>query len=132
LGFGWVPMYTFCVLRGVLRFFDKYNFTYKKKNLLFVDDTLIFCDADVELLRNLRYLFFCFEAASGLKINLPKSEIVPIGEVQDVGLLASVFGCRVVGLHMKYLGLPLGANCKATTIWNGVLETTVMPLVKGG
>jgi hypothetical protein len=93
-------------------------------HLLFADDTLIFCDADVEQLRNLRCLFLCFEAASGLKINLSKSEIVPIGEVQDVGLLASVFGCRVVGLHMKYLGLPLGAHCKATTIWNGVLETT--------
>ena len=93
-------------------------------HLLFADDTLIFCDADVELLRNLCCLFFCFEAVSGLKINLSKSEIVPIGEVQDIGLLASVFGCRVVGLHMKYLGLPLGAHCKATTIWNGVLETT--------
>jgi hypothetical protein len=93
-------------------------------HLLFADDTLIFCDADVEQLRNLRCLFFCFEAASGLKINLSKSEIVPIGEVQDVGMLASVFGCRVVGLHMKYLGLPLGAHCKAITIWNGVLETT--------
>jgi hypothetical protein len=71
-------------------------------HLLFADDTLIFCDADVEQLRNLRCLFFCFEAASGLKINLSKSEIVPIGEVQDVGLLASIFGCRVLGLHIKY------------------------------
>ena len=93
-------------------------------HLLFGDDTLIFYDADVEQLHNLRCLFFCFEAASGLKINLSKSEIVPIGEVQDIGLLASVFGCQVVGLHMKYLGLPLGAHCKATTIWNGVLQTT--------
>jgi hypothetical protein len=93
-------------------------------HLLFVDDMLIFCGADVEQLRNLRYLFFCFEAASGLKINLSKFKIVPIGEVHDIGLLASVFGCRVVGLHMKYLGLPLGVHCKATTIWNGVLETT--------
>jgi hypothetical protein len=63
-------------------------------HLLFADDTLIFCDADAEQLRNLRCLFFCFEAASGLKINLSKSEIVPIGEVQDVGMLASIFGCR--------------------------------------
>jgi hypothetical protein len=78
--------------------------------LLFVDDTLIFCDADMEQLRNLRCLFFCFEATSGLKINLLKSEIVPIGEMQDIGLLANIFGCRVVGLHMKYLGLPLGAH----------------------
>jgi hypothetical protein len=32
LGFGWVPMYTFCVLRGVLRFFDNtILLTYQKK-----------------------------------------------------------------------------------------------------
>jgi hypothetical protein len=39
-------------------------------------------------------------------------------------MLASIFDCRVVGLHMKYLGLPLGVHYKDTTIWNGVLETT--------
>jgi hypothetical protein len=34
LGFGWVPMYTFCVLRGVLRFFDNtILLTYQKKKL---------------------------------------------------------------------------------------------------
>jgi hypothetical protein len=70
------------------------------------------------------FFFFCFEVALGLKINLSKSEIVPIGEVQNIDLLASIFDCRVVGLHMKYLGLPLGAHYKDTTIWNGVLETT--------
>jgi hypothetical protein len=91
-------------------------------HLLFADDTLVFCDADEEQLRNLRCLFFCFEAASGLRINLSKSEIVPIGEVPDIGRLASIFDCKVVGLHMKYLGLPLGAYCKSPIIWNDMLE----------
>jgi hypothetical protein len=93
-------------------------------HLLFADDTLIFCDAEEEQLRNLRCLFLCFEGASGLKINLSKSEIVPIGEVQNIDLLASIFDCRVVGLHMKYLGLLLGAHYKDDTIWNGMIETT--------
>ena len=70
----------------------------------------------------MRYLFLCFEAVSGLKINLSKSEIVPIGEVEDVDSLASIFGCRVVGLPMKYLSLPLGLPYKSTTIWNGIVE----------
>jgi hypothetical protein len=93
-------------------------------HFLFADDTLIFCDAEEEQLRNLRCLFLCFEAASGLKINLSKSEIVPIGEVQNIELLASIFDCRVVGLHRKYLGLPLGAHYKDNTIWNNMIETT--------
>jgi hypothetical protein len=36
----------------------------------------------------------------GLKINLSKSEIIPIGAVDDIESLASLF--------VKYLGLPLG------------------------
>ena len=68
-------------------------------------------------------LFLCLEVVSGLKINLQKLEIVPIGVVQDIDLLASIFGCRVVGLHMMYLELPLGAHYKASTIWNSMLET---------
>jgi hypothetical protein len=49
-------------------------------HLLFADDTLIFCEANSEHFRQLRCIFLCFEAVSGLKINLGKSEIVPIGK----------------------------------------------------
>jgi hypothetical protein len=91
-------------------------------HLLFADDTLIFCGANEEHIRNLRCLFLCFESVSGLKINLSKSEIIPIGEVDDIDSLASLFGCRVARLPMKYLGLPLGAPYKSTAIWNGIVE----------
>jgi hypothetical protein len=52
----------------------------KVLHLLFADDTLIFCEPKVEQICNLRCLLLCFEAVSGLKINLSKSVIVPIGE----------------------------------------------------
>jgi len=41
-------------------------------HILFVDDTLIFCAAFPAHLHPLRSLFLCFEAASGLKVNLAK------------------------------------------------------------
>jgi len=42
--------------------------------LFFADDTLIFSGADPNHLRHLRCFFFlCFEAVSGLKVNLAKS-----------------------------------------------------------
>jgi len=59
---------------------------------------------------------------SGWKINLSKSETIPINEVDDVERLASIFGCRVAVLPMKYLGLPLGAPYKSATICNGIVE----------
>jgi hypothetical protein len=46
---------------------------------LFADDTLVFCGAKLDHLRDLRAFFLCFEAASGLKINLAKLEMVYCG-----------------------------------------------------
>jgi hypothetical protein len=86
-------------------------------HLLFADDTFIFCGANEEHICNLRCLFLCFESVSGLKINLYKLEIIPIGEVDDIDSLASLFGCR------EYL------PCKSTIIWNGILEKMERRLV---
>ena len=48
-------------------------------HLLFADDTLILCGADDNQIRILRCLLLCFEAVSELKVNLSKSEVIPIG-----------------------------------------------------
>jgi len=63
-----------------------------------------------------------FEAVSRLKINFSKSKIVPVGNVGDVEGLASILGCGVASLPIKYLGLPLGAHYKASTIWSSIIE----------
>jgi exonuclease III len=89
---------------------------------LFADDTLIFCEACPEQLRYVRLILLCFEAVSGLKINLGKSELMAVGEVENIGTLAAYLGCRVACLPMKYLGLPLGAAYKDISIWNEVTE----------
>jgi hypothetical protein len=41
-----------------------------------VDDTLIMSDADVDQIHNLNHILLWFEAISGLKVNLQKSELV--------------------------------------------------------
>jgi len=87
-------------------------------HLLFANDTLIFCGAQAEHVQNLRCIFLCFEATSELRINLGKSELVPIGEVENVDNLAQILGCRVAFLLMAYFGLPLAASFKATSNWN--------------
>jgi hypothetical protein len=57
-----------------------------------------------------------------LNINVAKSKIVLVGKVGDVEELASILGCRVSLLPMKYLGLPLGSSYKAIAIWNSIIE----------
>ena len=91
-------------------------------HLLFADDTIVFCEAKKEYLTNLSWILFWIEAAPGLRINLAKSEIIPIGEVEEVEELAVELGCRVGQLPTVYLGLPLGVPNKAVYGWDGVEE----------
>jgi len=61
-------------------------------------------------------------ATSKVYLNLGKSEIIPIGEIEDVEGLVQLLGCQVASLPMTYLGLPLDASYKTVSIWNGVIE----------
>jgi hypothetical protein len=53
---------------------------------------------------------------------MSKSELVPVGEVLNVSHLAETLCCRIGALPMSYLGLPLGASFKASSVWNPILE----------
>ena len=92
------------------------------RTCFFAGDTILFCDADVEQLLHVRLLLLCFQAVTGLKVNVSKSEIVPIGEVNNMHALAEILGCWVGSLPMTYLGMPLGASHKSPSIWNPILE----------
>ncbi|KAL6327163.1 hypothetical protein AAG906_015202 [Vitis piasezkii] len=71
-------------------------------HLFFADDTIVFCEASKEQVSHLSWILFWFEAASGLRINLAKSEIIPVGEVEEI--------------------LELAAELGATSMWDGVEE----------
>ncbi len=55
-------------------------------------------------------------------MNLGKSELVQVGDVPHLELLADILGCKTSTFPMKYLGLPLGANFKMQSIWNPIME----------
>ena len=82
-------------------------------HLLYADDTFLFCEADIDQLKFLSWILMWFKAMSGLKINLSKSEIIPIGPVTNLVELASELGCKIGSFPTCYLGLPLGAKHKA-------------------
>lgn len=56
--------------------------------------------------------FLCFQAVSDLKINLVKFELTKLGVNREVDNLATMLGCKIRSLLIKYLGLPLVANSK--------------------
>ena len=58
----------------------------------------------------------------GLKVNVLKSEMVPIEEVPNVYVLAEILGCRIGSLPMTYLGMPLRASHNSPFVWNPISE----------
>ena len=89
---------------------------------LFFVDTSIFCDANLDQLKHLSWVFMWFEAISDLKINMEKSEIIPTEGVANVEDLALVLGYRIGKLSTSYLGFPLGAPFKSSRIWDAMKE----------
>ena len=63
-----------------------------------------------------------FETISGLRINLDKSEIFPVGRVENLEVLTLEVGCKVGRLPSSYLGLLLGAHHESIVVWDGVEE----------
>ena len=78
--------------------------------LLFADETLVFCNDSEEQLSSLCWILLLFEAYFGLRINLEKSVIMPVGEVVNAEQLALELGCNLGTLPTTYLGSLLVAN----------------------
>ncbi|WKA02600.1 hypothetical protein VitviT2T_020769 [Vitis vinifera] len=62
------------------------------------------------------------ELRQGLRVNLEKSELIPVGRVENVDELANEFGYKVGKLPSTYLGMSLGAPFKCVAAWDGIEE----------
>ena len=91
-------------------------------HLLYADDTILFCGANQDQMMYLSLLLMWFEAISGLRINLKKSEIIPVRRITDVDVLALELSCKVWALPSSYLGLPLGAPHNSVVVWDRIKE----------
>ena len=61
-----------------------------------------------------------FEALSGLRIHLSKSELLHVGRVKNVDVLAIELGCKVGTFPSSYLGLPYPHN--SVGVWDTIEE----------
>ncbi|KAK9927793.1 hypothetical protein M0R45_024959 [Rubus argutus] len=92
-------------------------------HLQFADDTIFLASGCEQSWCNLLSIIECFGSMSGMKINKAKCSLVGINvEAGKVERLANLWGCTVGSWPMKYLGLPLGGNPRASTFWNPVVE----------
>ncbi|GJX94652.1 RNA-directed DNA polymerase, eukaryota, reverse transcriptase zinc-binding domain protein [Tanacetum coccineum] len=74
-------------------------------------------------LENIIRVLHVFYLASGLKINIHKSNIYGIGVNEDeVYNMASNAGCIAGNISFNHLGLPIGSNMKSITSWKMLID----------
>eukprot|EP00268_Persea_americana_P043743 TRINITY_DN4402_c0_g1_i1.p1 TRINITY_DN4402_c0_g1~~TRINITY_DN4402_c0_g1_i1.p1 ORF type:complete len:267 (+),score=37.38 TRINITY_DN4402_c0_g1_i1:1657-2457(+) len=99
------------------------NEAHKVTQLYFAGDTIIFCDASLAQVNNLKIILKWFEVLSGLKINYEKCEFIGVQmDLSQVDYLANIFGCKDGKLPKKYLGLPLYLGIPKKSLWDSMVE----------
>ena len=70
-------------------------------HLQYADDTVILMDNDSQTLSNMKFLLYCFEWMTGLRINYHKSEVVTFGiDPGQQQQIANFMNCKVGKLLM--------------------------------
>ena len=76
-------------------------------HLFYEDDTLLFCEPNKDQIKFLSWTLMWLEAMSRLRINLSKSEIIPVRPVDNVDELALELNCGIGSFPTSYLGWDL-------------------------
>ena len=91
-------------------------------HLQFADDTIIFCESEVDQLLNVKRVLRCFQVISGFKINFSKSSLFGFNIDKEIlADWADKISCKVESLPTTYLGLPLGNKSNSIKIWEPVV-----------
>ncbi|GMI70502.1 hypothetical protein HRI_000719500 [Hibiscus trionum] len=97
--------------------------SYSLSHLQFADDLIIFCNASIREVKNVKRVLRVFEIASGLQLNLAKSKLFGINiDENSLGEWDDQAGCGVGKFPSDYLGLPLGHKRNSAAIWEPVLQ----------
>lgn len=92
-------------------------------HLQFANDTIIFCEAHKDRIKNVKAVLWRFEVVLGLRANFHKSE--PLGirvEEESISLFAKILGCKVGSFPTSYLCLPLCIGRPLKFVGNPVVK----------
>ncbi|GJZ70184.1 putative RNA-directed DNA polymerase, eukaryota, reverse transcriptase zinc-binding domain protein [Tanacetum coccineum] len=80
-------------------------------HLFYADDVIILSEWNLNAMENIIRILNIFYIASGLKINIHKSNVYGVGvSSNEVEIMASYTGCKVGFFPFTYLGLPIGSK----------------------
>nr|CCA66140.1 hypothetical protein [Beta vulgaris subsp. vulgaris] len=91
-------------------------------HLQYADDTLIFCDANIESLKNVKKALILFQLASGLQINFHKSSLIGLNTSSGwIKVAAEALLCKIGEIPFTYLGVPIGGQCSRIQLWDPII-----------
>ncbi|GJW31555.1 RNA-directed DNA polymerase, eukaryota [Tanacetum coccineum] len=91
-------------------------------HLFYADDAVFIGEWTDSNLRSIIQMLHCFSLASGLKINLQKSNLLGVGVTGSlVNEAAASIGCSVMKAPFKYLGVMVGGNMSKINAWDDMV-----------
>ncbi|GJY42033.1 hypothetical protein Tco_0429303 [Tanacetum coccineum] len=106
-------------IKGAIIRYLSINLSY----FFFADDVMIISDWDSLDLKQITNSLNSFYCASGLKINISKSNLCGIGvSEEDLHSMARVTGCQAGTFPIIYLGLPIGKSMHYLSSWNTLID----------
>ncbi|GJV95289.1 putative RNA-directed DNA polymerase, eukaryota, reverse transcriptase zinc-binding domain protein [Tanacetum coccineum] len=95
----------------------------KLSYFFYADDVVIISDWNMQDMSNIIHVLNVFYLASGLKINVSKSNVYGLGvDQQDIEAMARDTGCGSGTFPFSYLGIPLGANMNLISNWQTLID----------
>ena len=89
----------------------------------FADDAIFVGEWDSDNAKNLIRILKCFEACSGLKINMNKSCLSGVSVSSDeIARLACRLNCKADLIPFRYLGIPVGGNMNLASNWQPLVD----------
>ncbi|GJY65707.1 RNA-directed DNA polymerase, eukaryota [Tanacetum coccineum] len=73
-------------------------------------------------LHNIVKVLNCFHLASGLKINIAKSQVLGVGFLQNMLCSDDMIGCAVLNTPFRYLGVTVGECMSRKSAWVGLVN----------
>jgi hypothetical protein len=91
-------------VRGVLNHLIPRGITH----IQYADNTILMVEGDDASVIDMKFILYCFEWLSGLKINYHKSEAYVFGIEEATRVrIANMLNCQLGELPFKYLGIPI-------------------------
>ncbi|GKE38114.1 RNA-directed DNA polymerase, eukaryota, reverse transcriptase zinc-binding domain protein [Tanacetum coccineum] len=92
-------------------------------HFFYVDDVVLVTERNHRDMDNILRLFFVFFLASGLHINVQKSNVYGVGVLtEEVEDMARATGCSSGSFPFTYLGLPIGVSMNIINHWQDMLD----------